>query len=227
MQSLLLGSLLFLSPLVNVLSLVDFNFTTCPTSNEVETAAVAANFSAEYFAGVYYEIALHDYTQYPTCFFKPTCIQSYKTFNASYGKYGQILDHFSLECVGETYKSMFYDTLTDVTGLFEVKVEEAGHVTKKEFHDTVVATGDIITQNNTNGNNVGKQQYEWVMEFQCVQKYDRVLWTAINFYTYYNQPSQDTINTMLDIAYQQGLGVYLNKTFIYIDQENCTYPIYT
>ena len=203
-------------------SLLDFNYTKCPTSNEVETPSVAANFSAELFAGIYYEIALHDYTQYPTCIFKPTCIQSYKTWNASYGKYGQVVDHFSLECVGDTYKSMFYDTLTGVSGQFNVAVEADGHTTKKEFHDTVVATGPVIQQENSN-----KSQYEWVIEFQCVQDFGRVLWTAINFYSYHNKPSNDTVDDMFNVAYQQGLGVYMNRTLIFIDQDNCTYPNYT
>ena len=57
----------------------EFNFTTCPASHEIQTPKVAESFTMEKLVGTYYELALHDYTQYPTC---PSlsCIRSQKEF---------------------------------------------------------------------------------------------------------------------------------------------------
>ena len=56
-----------------------FNFTTCPAYWEMQKPKYAETFDINKLVGHYYELALHDYTQYPTCP-KPSCIQSHKIF---------------------------------------------------------------------------------------------------------------------------------------------------
>ena len=88
----------------------------------------------------------------------------------------------------------------------------------------MVAKGDIVKSNVTKEN-----QYEWVIEFQCRENKDEfgisfVEFIGINFYVSINDPSQTLINNMLDIAYEQGLDVYLNDSKTMVPQNNCTYP---
>ena len=68
----------------------------------------------------------------------------------------------------------------------------------------------------------------WVIEFQCKEKtFDNVTFVnfvGINFYCAYSHPSQKMINDMLDVAYQQGLGFYLNRTMRVMPQDDCLYP---
>eukprot|EP00164_Ancoracysta_twista_P002566 GFYU01003419.1.p1 GENE.GFYU01003419.1~~GFYU01003419.1.p1 ORF type:complete len:193 (-),score=32.59 GFYU01003419.1:293-826(-) len=48
-----------------------FNFTKCPHPSEIQNPWVRDNFDMKKFEGNYYELAFHDYTQYPTCLTGP------------------------------------------------------------------------------------------------------------------------------------------------------------
>ena len=60
-------------------SRAEFNFTTCPAPHEVMQPKVLKEFDMEKFVGSYFELALHDYTQYPTCP-DPSCVRTTKEF---------------------------------------------------------------------------------------------------------------------------------------------------
>ncbi len=57
----------------------EFNFTKCPAYWELQSSRVAKNFNINKVPGTYYELAFHDYTQYPICL-KPSCIRAEKSF---------------------------------------------------------------------------------------------------------------------------------------------------
>ena len=56
-----------------------FNNSVCPSFSELRSDNVAANFTTADLPGFYYELALHDVTQFPLCPHKPQCISSNKT----------------------------------------------------------------------------------------------------------------------------------------------------
>ena len=66
--------------------------------------------------GTYYELALHDYTQYPTCP-KLSCIRSQKEFMTDVGTgKQQIKDTFTINCFGHPYVNAYYFNTTEVNG---------------------------------------------------------------------------------------------------------------
>lgn len=218
---------------------VTLNGTKCPYPYEIQTQDVATNFSVDYYIGIYYEIAIHDKTQYPEgCPWKPYCIQSIKLFdNQTTGhkqldKYGQIADCWTMQCDGGFYDSMFFDNITESKGIFALTYMQGNIVLNKyrKMYDIIVATGNIVqTESNLNGKYVKKMQYEWVIEYQCIQgkKNDTILFNAVQFYCIYNLPPQSLIDEMFNVAYNQGLGYLLNESIFYVNQENCLYPNYT
>ena len=70
----------------------------------------------EKFVGSYFELALHDYTQYPTCL-DPSCIRTTKKFTDVGTGEQQIHESFSLECFGsEPYVVPYFFNTTDING---------------------------------------------------------------------------------------------------------------
>eukprot|EP01083_Nonionella_stella_P101533 287908_1 len=188
--------------------------------------AVGASFDTKYWTGIYYELAYHDYTQNPACP-DQRCMTSNKTYNASYDL---VEDHFTIDCTSraKVYNYRFSLARTSVVGWFNATVDEAGSILHESwFPDTVVATSGTTKANPDNG---GKVQYEWMIEFQCKTKTEFgkqfVNYIGINFYCMYNNPPEEMLKTMVNVGYQQGLGVYLdsNEGLSYTNQSNCTYP---
>lgn len=138
----------------------EFNFTTCPAWFELQAEKVKT-FDPSKFFGTYYELAFHDYTQYPTCPFGPKCIRSVKVKESIPENPGfQIVDWFSINCAGASYPFPLRFNLTNIPGYFEGyvknpplwwKILEPGEV----YPDTVV---DFLEVDGV---------YEWVIEFQC------------------------------------------------------------
>ena len=58
-----------------------FNFTKCPAAFELQNEKVKQSFSLDKFVGTYYELALHDLTQYPACPTGPFCVRSIKSLD--------------------------------------------------------------------------------------------------------------------------------------------------
>ena len=198
--------------------LQEANFSECPTAASVQSDAVKANFSMDLFAGEYYEIYYHDVFQTPGCYKGPTCQKSVKLVNYSVSEYGQLTDIFSLDCMGGQYIEYIYDNLTTSNGILNCSWSRAPF----KFQDFVVATSNQTYKNEKYG-----EQYEWVIELQCVQPADspRVAYVGMNFYTYNDNPSDEIKQELLDVGRKQGLGVYMNSSiFSEAVHDNCTYP---
>ena len=67
--------------------------------------------------------------------------------------------------------------------------------------------------------------YEWVIEFQCEQKFDHVWCVGINWYSRRNKVSEEYYQMLLTAAEKRGLGFYMERgEGVYrVDQTNCTY----
>ena len=148
-----------------------------------------------------------------------SCVTSNKTFNA---QTNAIEDHFELDCYGNADDSLFVYNVTSIPGYF-VGLAYNRLFDGLYFPNTIVAKGNDITSNVTN-----EAQYEWVIEFQCRESEEfgvsTVDFIGINFYVSVNDPSQSLIDNMFDVAYEQGLGVYLNKSNTFVNQTDCVYP---
>ena len=121
----------------------------------------------------------------------------------------QINDTFYLVCIGKNYTSDFHFRLTDTPGFFLGKWTLLPSVT---FPDTVV---DVYE------NEAG--EYEWVIEFQCVEKVDHVWFVGINWYSRQRIVSKDYINSLLSAARKRGLGYFMDYgTGVTIVDQNCT-----
>ncbi len=183
----------------------EFNYSRCPHPLEIQSDAVKRGFNLTKFVGDYYELALHDYTQYPICP-SPRCMSSHKTFDR---RLNQVNDTFYIRCEGHTYPNTFHFKLTDIPGHFNGTWTFIPGVL---FPNTVVEVSE-----NADG------VYEWVIEFQCVEKFDRVWFVGINWYSRVNNTDSQYLNKMLDAARDRGLGYYMNQgeEVYYVDQKNC------
>ena len=183
----------------------EFNHTKCPAPWELQSDMVKKSFDLKKFQGYYYELAFHDYTQYPICP-KPRCISSHKVVDY---QLNQVNDSFYLDCFGNNYTNYFYDHLTDIPGFF---LGKWAFLPSVPFPNTVV---DIYE------NAAG--EYEWWIEFQCVQALDHVWFIGINWYSRQRIVSKDYLDSMLSAARKRGLGVYMDYgEGVTIVDQSCT-----
>ena len=159
---------------------------------------MAANFSLNRFTGTYYELAVHDYTQYPVCP-KPDCIRSIKSFVPGVGSgRDQILKGFIAPPVPVWWKALGFAAT---------------------YNNTIVDFAE--DPDDPDG------QLDWVIEFQCRENGDgkKVQVTGINFYPKHQQVSQAHLDAMLQAARDRGLGVYMDAGFgtRTVLQQNCTF----
>lgn len=169
-----------------------FNHTKCPAPWELQSDAVKNNFSIKKFEGDYYEVACHDYTQFPICP-SPKCMRSHKVMNY---KTNQVNDTFILDCFGSDYSFTFLFNITDTAGFFLGRVV---HFPDVIFPDTVV---DVLE--GPDG------VYEWVIEIQCVEKFDHVWFVGINWYSRTANVSDEYYNSMIKAARDRGLGAFMD-----------------
>eukprot|EP00750_Incisomonas_marina_P033118 INCI9573.2.p1 GENE.INCI9573.2~~INCI9573.2.p1 ORF type:complete len:386 (+),score=54.05 INCI9573.2:103-1260(+) len=189
-----------------------FNFTQCPGPLELQSDRVKANFTLDSFVGTYYELALHDLTQYPACFTGPFCVRSIKTLDT---ERQEVNDTWSLGCVRggpNPYNVPLRFNLTDTTGYFRGWSPVTGRL---PYPDTVV---DFKLSPDGG-------QYEWVIEFQCEQVDDKVVFTGINFYSRDYNVSEDYYQELIQAGRDAGLGIYMDhgEGLYRVPHTNCTW----
>ena len=198
----------------------EFNNTQCPAYWEVRSNNVEANFDMQKFVGTYYEQALHDITQYPTC---PQlgCIRSVKTWTDVEGGDFEIQDSFSLECFGKTFTNVYFFNTTGEAGYLLGYLNDPPQWWQRLFGDQVYP--DTIVEFHDDGG----AQYEWVIEFQCTNSEDgtSVQFTGFNFYTREQHVSDETVAEMILAARDAGLGIYMDAWpgVTNVTQTDCAY----
>ena len=166
----------------------------------------------ENLVGTYYELALHDYTQYPTCP-KLSCIRSQKEFMTDVGTgKQQIKDTFTINCFGHPYVNAYYFNTTEVNGSLTGFLLDPPAWWKilfeMEYPDTIVDYKESADGG----------QYDWVIEFQCREKDPliggkKVSFTGFNFYSRVQNPDDSVLEEMLQSARDKGLGMFMDASW--------------
>eukprot|EP00667_Euglena_gracilis_P019112 EG_transcript_20408 len=198
-----------------------FNVTTCPSIEEVwalnraNPHKVPCTFDLQKFApegtpATYYELAFHDWTQKPACP-DPRCVSSTKVFDRTLK---QINDSFALECVGRMYHPALRFHFTDTPGKFLGWWSGFPLSPQRGWIPNAVVDFEVATDGGS---------YDWVIEFQCVEQFRRVLFVGLNFYSRHRQPGPAYVRRMLDVARTYGLGVYMDTGpgVTIVDHGNC------
>ncbi|KAL3897235.1 MAG: hypothetical protein SGCHY_003554 [Lobulomycetales sp.] len=177
----------------------------CPTFKQLQSPRLAESFSLDKFAqnDRFYEIAYKDLTQPRFC----KCITSEKRINGS-----EILDNFTIQCAGQPYSSDLHFEITDSPGVFQGTWNQGGISLPWVFPDTVVDVG----VNKKTG------QYDWVVEFQCLDGARGVSFYAFNFYSRVN--TDEFYQDMLDVAMAKFPEFVMNGNQIKkVDHTDCWY----
>lgn len=191
-----------------------FNNTKCPNFQELQNPKVPKNFNLTKFTGLYYELAFHDFTQFPTCP-SNSCTTSHKKLtNLPNGK-KQIADTFTLGCFGSPYKITYFFNTTEHNGFFDGFLKDPPAIWKILFGYTVYPNTIIDFEENSENEN---GQYDWVIEMQCkdgksLLGNDEIKFIGINFYSRIKKPSEEYYQNMINRARARGLGIFLDSNF--------------
>jgi hypothetical protein len=182
-----------------------FNFTTCPHPSELMAPRVQS-FNLSKVPGVYYELAFHDYTQFPTCPL-PSCTTSTKSLDPSNSSV--ILDEFGLRCLNASYAIPLRFNATREVGVLD------GYVPNPPIWWRVLEPGNQYIDTIVDFEDDGQGQYEWLIEFQCSSytPNGRVKFVGVNFYSRRWNVQPEYVDAMIARGRARGLGVYLDATF--------------
>jgi hypothetical protein len=201
------------------LAAATFNNTKCPSPQELQASAAGlGNFELEDLAGTYYELAFHDYTQYPLCPQKQArCITSEKRVERHSDGVVFVNDTWNLECMGHFYPQHLLFNATGTPGFLMGYVPDTripflpkGVVAGMKFPDTVV--------------DFRSGPRGWALEMQCVEHFGRVVFIGINFYA--KSTDESVYQEMLAAAERSGIGFYMHQGFGLrrVDQTDCGRP---
>lgn len=186
---------------VHAQSVPQWNHTKCPAFWELQAPHVATDFRLEHIDGYFYELAFHDYTQYPLCPFNPRCITSSKALQKYADGTVFVNDTWNLNCAGAFYPQQLLFNSTEHPGYFLGYVPEAkipflpkGIIKNMVFPDTVV--------------DFKAGPKGWVLEMQCMQLGPIITFVGINFYA--KTTDDATLKEMEAAARARGLGIYMD-----------------
>mmetsp|Transcript_141260 Transcript_141260/g.393686 ORF Transcript_141260/g.393686 Transcript_141260/m.393686 type:complete len:228 (+) Transcript_141260:1-684(+) len=192
-----------------------FNDTKCPGFWEVRAPHLVVDFKIEELEGFYYELALHDWTQFPLCVTPPRCITANKTLGAHPDGVRFVHDAWNLECFGRPYPQTLLFNVTDEPAYLRGYVPDTvipflprGVVSSVLFPDTIV--------------DFKPGPEGWVVEFQCVEAMGGVRFVGVNYYS--RTKTEQAYQEMDAAARAQGLGFFMDKGFGLrrVSHENCT-----
>lgn len=215
--------LLLAGILLQVNSALQANYSKCPGYWEVMPDYVAKNFSVDLFTGEYYEQYFLDYFE-DICPDR-RCMHTVKSVNYTIGEYGQILDNFTIECAGKLHVEPIYDNITNITGFVWMFWDG---ITDWIYPDTIIG----FSNNTVYNSKLDTYQYEWVIEFQCMDKTEidnevsEIYYVGINAYSNVPNPSQEIKTEILNAIKQAGIEMYTDNygKLHSINQTACVYP---
>jgi hypothetical protein len=167
----------------------------CPSPNDIRSDLVKSKLDINAFAGTYYEIAYHDYTQpIDLC----GCGRSVKSIMDD----GTVFDNATINCgntsgnqtQSHTYHQPLYFHQTDTPGYFIGKWPVIPDV---DFPDTLVDVGPIKDDG----------QYAWALEFQCVEELGQTIFVGVNFYS--SVPEHTYLEDMKSAFHDLGLDPFI------------------
>lgn len=184
----------------------------CPTPSELQSSFVKTSFNQSKMDGFYYELAMKDITQPRIC----SCQTSNKTKDGD----SLLRDEFSLQCAGGTY----FANLTFAIHMGKPGVLDATWNSVIPFVDRIIWPNTVVDVKEDDERN-----YEWMIEFQCIQGrrifgIDWIVFYAFNFYSKtYDDPG--LVGIMEASARQRGLGPFIDhwRKMAIIDHSDCKY----
>jgi len=181
-----------------------FNTTKCPATWELQAPKVATSFALRDLEGFFYELAFHDYTQYPLCPFSPRCITSSKKVQQHPDGSKFVNDTWNLNCAGKPYPQELLFNATEQPGYLmgyvpttKIPFLPRGVAANMVFPDTVV--------------DFKPGREGWVIEMQCVEWENHVTFVGINFYA--KAKGEAVFQEMEAAARARGLGFYMDHGF--------------
>ena len=212
MRSLVLSLLVFSVLVIFVCS------DSCPDPLSIQDPFLPVEWNwKQYFGPPYYELGAHDETQPERC----GCQRSVKSLAPSET---YILDNFTILCPwdpsepeeGKIYINNLSFNFTDEVGVLEGHWALTGGTT---YPDTICAFGKPYKLGDP---------YRWIIEFQCVEKFDEIIFIGVNFY------ARDRVGPEAELSYQEmlrkshelGIDKYWNTTTTgmrRINQQGCYY----
>lgn len=180
-----------------------FNNSKCPSFAELRSPHVVAEFDYNRdIPGFYYELALHDLTQYPLCPSQPKCISSNKSIAEHSDGQKYVDDAWNLYCINGYYPQTLLFNVTDEPGYLRgyVPVTKIPFLPKSIVANTVFPDTVVDFKPGPDG---------WVLEFQCVEALGRVIFTGVNFYSKAN--TEENYQEMLAAGKARGIDFYWNQ----------------
>jgi len=175
-----------------------WNKTKCPAFWEMQAPHMKHDFDIREFEGFYYELALHDVTQFPLCPGKSKCITSEKKVETYPDGVRFVNDTWNLQCLGQKYPQELLFNITKEPGfLLGYERPGKGAVTNIVFPDTIV--------------DFKAGPSGWALEVQCKEALGRVVFVGINFYA--RQKTVAAYQEILAAAHARGLGFYMDSGF--------------
>jgi hypothetical protein len=199
---------------LSITGVVAFNWTKCPAAWEIQAPRMSS-FELSAFEGKYYELAMHDVTQYPMCPFKPPrCITADKAVSKHADGKVFVNDTFKIQCGKMPFTEQLLFNTTAEKGALRGYVPTAylplvpkDMFAKIVFPDTVV---DFVP---------GPRG--WALEMQCVEALGSIRFVGINFYS--RTVSEDSFQEMLAAAKRSGIDFFFKGGFglMRVDHSNC------
>eukprot|EP00931_Biecheleriopsis_adriatica_P095257 TRINITY_DN6889_c0_g1_i1.p1 TRINITY_DN6889_c0_g1~~TRINITY_DN6889_c0_g1_i1.p1 ORF type:complete len:255 (-),score=57.34 TRINITY_DN6889_c0_g1_i1:92-781(-) len=181
-----------------------FNNTKCPHFWEMQTERMK-DFKVDMVSGFYYELAFHDYTQFPLCpDAHPKCITANRSVGTHTDGVRYMDDYWNLGCFGKFYPQDLLFNVTEHPGYFEgyVPVTKIPGLPKDIVKNTVFPASIIDFEPGEDG---------WSLELQCVEALGGVKFVGINFYA--KKRSVKAYNDMYRVMKETGIDHYAFQGF--------------
>lgn len=181
-----------------------------------------ASFRIEDLPGFYYEIAAHDWTQYPVCPTPPRCLSSNKSLHHYADGQVYVNDTFNYHCFGRDFALTLLGNTTDQPGELIISSDNI-HVPFVPPHLLRnVAFPDTIVDFKPGPNG-------WVLEFQCLEhlgpigkRHGLIFFAAIQLYAK-QKDDEAAYQEMLQAIKDRGLDFFTKRGsgLTRVDHSNC------
>lgn len=192
-----------------------FNNTQCPSSHELQAPHVAADFRPEFLEGFFYELAFHDYMQWPLCPLAPRCITSSKRLQRHPDGAPYVNDTWNIQCCGKVYSNGLFFNLTSEPGFMRGYWPTASvpYLPKNITRNVVYPDTVVDFKPGPDG---------WLLELQCISSHGRVLYVGINFYS--KTKDERNFHEIEAAARARGLGFWMDRGLglTRVDHSNCS-----